>query len=138
MTKKKKWISAILLGAGESRRMGRDKLRLPWGRKTIFEHCLDVLLRSEAREIVVVLRPPSVELKDRIARYPASAKRKIKIVSNPNFREGMSRSIRIGLKSVQPLSAGVLIALGDQPLLRVSTINALIHGFLQRVTVTPL
>ena len=131
MAKRKKWISAILLGAGESRRMGRDKLMLPWAGKTVFEHCLDILLRSETMEIVVVLRSPSQELEGRIARYPGPAKRKIKVVVNPDSREGMSSSIRIGLRSIQPMSRGVLIALGDQPLLKARTINALIRAFSQ-------
>ena len=35
-------VSAILLGAGESKRMGANKLSLPWGEKTVLEHCLEV------------------------------------------------------------------------------------------------
>jgi molybdenum cofactor cytidylyltransferase len=124
-----KWISAILLGAGESKRMGRDKLMLPWGKKTVFEHCLEVLLRSEVREVVVVVRSPDEEFEDRTNRHPAFVRKKIKVVVNSDPHGGMSSSIRKGLRSLHPGSAGILIALGDQPLLKGSTINALIHAF---------
>jgi molybdenum cofactor cytidylyltransferase len=126
-----RWISAILLGAGESKRMGRDKLMLPWGKKTVLEHCLEVLLRSETREVVVVVRSRSKEFEDRINKYPALMRKKIKVVVNSDDPEGMSSSIRKGLRFVDPGSVGVLIALGDQPLLKANTINALIHAFIR-------
>jgi molybdenum cofactor cytidylyltransferase len=132
MIKKMKinWISAILLGAGESKRMGRDKLMLPWGNKTVLDHCLEVLLRSETREVVVVVRSQSVKFEERINTYPAFMRKKIKVVVNSDYPGGMSSSIRMGLKSIYLKSEGVLIALGDQPLLKTTTINALIHAFL--------
>ena len=127
---KTRWVSAVLLGAGESKRMGRDKLVLPWGKRTVLEHCLDVLLRSEIREVVVVVRSRSENFEDWISKYPAFMREKIKVVVNLDYPEGMSSSIRKGLKSVDPGSAGVLIALGDQPLLKSNTINGLIHAFI--------
>ena len=127
---KRKWVSAILLGAGESKRMGRDKLMLPWGKRTVLEHCLEVLLRSETREVVVVVRSRSEEFEDRINKHPVFMRKKIKVVVNSDYPEGMSSSIRKGLRFVDPGSAGVLIALGDQPLLKANTINALIHAFI--------
>jgi molybdenum cofactor cytidylyltransferase len=132
MTKKMKtkWVSTILLGAGESKRMGRDKLMLPWGKKTVLDHCLEVLLRSETREVVVVVRSRSEEFEERIDTYPAFMRKKIKVVVNSDYPGGMSSSIRKGLKSIHPKSEGVLIALGDQPLLKTTTVNALIHAFL--------
>lgn len=126
-----KWISAILLGAGESKRMGRDKLMLPWGKKTVLEHCLETLLRSEIGEVIVVLRGGSKELEDRIKKYSTFMQKRIKVVANPAYRRGMSSSIRKGLKSLHSKSEGVLIALGDQPLLKANTINALIHAFIR-------
>ena len=127
-----KWVSAILLGAGESKRMGRDKLVLPWGKKTVLSHCLEILLRSKTREVVVVARSRNEELEEKINAYPAFMRKKIKVVVNPDYPGGMSSSIRMGLKSLDSKTEGVLIALGDQPLLKASTINALIGAFLRR------
>jgi molybdenum cofactor cytidylyltransferase len=126
---KTKWVSAVLLGAGESKRMGRDKLMLPWGKRTVLKQCLDVLLRSETREVVVVVRSRSEDFEGWINKHPAFMREKIKVVVNSDYPEGMSSSIRKGLRFVDPGSAGVLIALGDQPLLKSNTINGLIHAF---------
>jgi molybdenum cofactor cytidylyltransferase len=140
-------VSAILLGAGESKRMGMDKLSLPWGRKTVLEHCLKTLLRSKVKEVVVVLN-------DRmkwIAEHPNDQKvhperrcfnppskvgfgdaERVKVVNNPHYKRGMSTSVRRGLQAIDPGSRGILIALGDQPLIKTRTINALIRVFVQR------
>ncbi len=116
-------ISAILLGAGESNRMGSDKLALPWGRKTVLERCFRTLIRSQVREVVIVRRIRSKELKDNFHG------KEIKTVTNLHPEQGMSLSIRQGLRAVHPESEGILIALGDQPFLKTRTINVLIRAF---------
>jgi molybdenum cofactor cytidylyltransferase len=116
-------ISAVLLGAGESKRMGVDKLSLPWGRRTILEHCFETLLRSEVEELVVVLGIRNKEVKNLFQG------RKVKIVINPHSKMGMSTSVRSGLQAIHPNCHGILIALGDQPFLKKRTIDALISAF---------
>ena len=119
-------ISAILLGAGQSKRMGVDKLSLPWGRRTVIEHCFNTLLRSDVQELVVVLGIRNQGIKDLFQG------RKVKVVINPNSNKGMSTSIRRGIEALRPRSGGILIALGDQPFVKRRTINVLIHAFDQR------
>ena len=119
----KDMISAILLGAGFSKRMGKDKLSLPWGKKTILEHCLEILLRSKVNEIVLVLG-------DRNRKAIGLFRRKnVKIAVNLRSQSGMSTSIRKGIQFIHPGSHGILIALGDQPFLKTRTVNALIRTF---------
>ena len=119
-------VSAILLGAGESKRMGVDKLFLPWRKKTVLEHSVETLLRSKVREVVTVIRGFQGTVVGHIK------DRKLKVVINPYYKRGMSTSIRKGLHALDPSSQGILIALGDQPLVKTRTINALIHAFVQR------
>ena len=119
-------VSAILLGAGESKRMGFDKLSLPYRKKTILGHCLDVLLRSKVKEVVVVLSDRTREMRSRLEGQ------RVKIVMNPYYKKGMSTSIRRGIQAIDPGSQGILIALGDQPFLKMRTVNALIHAFTKR------
>ncbi len=116
-------ISAILLAAGESKRMGVDKLGLPWGNGTVLEQCLKTLLRSEVEEVVVVLGERTRAFGELIP------ERRVKIVRNTEPRKGMSASIRKGLEGLDPSSTGILVALADQPLLRAKTINALLRAF---------
>jgi len=118
-------ISAILLGAGQSKRMGVDKLSLPWGRGTILGHCFNMLLGSDVQELVVVLGIQNEGLKNLFQG------RTVKVVVNPYSNKGMSTSIRRGIEALRPKSDGILIALGDQPFLKTRTINVLIHAFEQ-------
>jgi molybdenum cofactor cytidylyltransferase len=118
-------VSAILLGAGRSKRMGFDKLSLPWGKKTVFERCLETLLRSRVQELVIVLSLRNKRLRNLLRG------KNIKIVTNPRPGGGMSTSIRRGLQAIHPRSDGILIALGDQPFLKTRTINVLIRTFAQ-------
>lgn len=116
-------ISAILLGAGRSKRMGADKLSLPWGRRTVLEHCFNALLKSDVQELVVVLSLQNEGLKNLFQA------RKVRVVINPYSDKGMSTSIRRGIEALRPKNDGILIALGDQPFLKTRTINVLIHAF---------
>lgn len=119
-------ISAILLGAGKSKRMGVDKLSLPLGRKTVLERSLDALLRSKVKEVIVVLGGRTKRLRGCLEGL------KVKVIINPQYRKGMSTSIRRGLRAISPDSQGILIALGDQPFVKRRTIDALIDGFLRK------
>jgi molybdenum cofactor cytidylyltransferase len=140
-------VSAILLGAGESKRMGVDKLSLTWGRKTVLEHCLKTLLQSKVKEVIVVVNDRMKRLVDHAKDQKVHPERsfftppskvgfgdaeRVKIVNNRYYKRGMSTSVRRGLHAIDPRSHGILIALGDQPLIKTRTINALIHAFVQR------
>jgi molybdenum cofactor cytidylyltransferase len=116
-------ISAILLGAGESKRMRVDKLSLRLGRKTILEHCFETLWRSKVEEVTIVLSVRNQEIKN-LFKGP-----RVKIIVNPHSEKGMSTSIRKALRTIPSDSHGILIALGDQPFLKTRTINALIRAF---------
>jgi molybdenum cofactor cytidylyltransferase len=140
-------VSAILLGAGESKRMGVDKLSLPWGRKTVLEHCLKTLLQSKVKEVIIVLNDRMKWVVDHAKDQKVYPERRffnpslkvgfgdaerVKVVSNPYYKRGMSTSVRRGLHAIDASSQGILIALGDQPLIKTRTINALIHAFVQK------
>jgi molybdenum cofactor cytidylyltransferase len=116
-------ISAILLGAGESKRIGANKLLLPWGKKIVLTHCVDTLLQSTVKEVIVVLGDRTKVMESQLKG------RKVKVVMNPHYRRGMSTSIRRGIRAIDPNSHGILIALGDMPFLVSRTINSLIRAF---------
>jgi molybdenum cofactor cytidylyltransferase len=122
-------ISAILLGAGESKRMKGDKLSLPWGRESVLEHSFNTLLRSRVNEVIVVLNKQSEGMKRQFEKRAASTSKKVKIKFNPYYKHGMSTSIHGGLQVMDPRSKGILISLGDQPFLKTKTINVLLRAF---------
>jgi len=114
-------VSAILLAAGESKRMGRPKLLLPFGEGTVLGQTIDNLLSSKAGEVIVVLGCKAQEMIKAIANRP------VKIVVNPIYRQGMSTSIVAGLNLVDDRAHRFLIALADQPLVNSETLNRLIE-----------
>jgi molybdenum cofactor cytidylyltransferase len=116
-------LSAILLAAGESKRMGEPKQLMPFGQSTIVEQAIDNLLSSAVSEIIVVLGYRAEEVIKTIAARP------LRIVINPDYQQGMSTSIIAGLNLVASQSQAVMLALGDQPLVDSQTINRLIAEF---------
>jgi len=117
-------ISAILLAAGESNRMGQPKQLMPFGQSTIVERTIDNLLNSAVSETIVVLGYKDEEIRKTIAGKP------IKIAMNPDYQQGMSTSIIAGLKQVDKRARAVLIALGDQPFVNSQTITSLVEAFI--------
>ncbi|TES84081.1 MAG: molybdenum cofactor cytidylyltransferase [Dehalococcoidia bacterium] len=116
-------VSAILLAAGKSSRMGKLKQLMPLGESTMLEQTLDNLLGSKAAEVIVVLGYKAEEVMKRLSGKP------IKVVVNPLYRKGMSTSIAAGLKFVDSQSQAVMLTLADQPYVDSPTINRLIDAF---------
>ena len=116
-------VSAILLAAGQSKRMGEPKQLMPFGQSTILEQATDNLLNSAVDEVIVVLGYRAEEMKKTIAAKP------VKIVINPNYQQGMSTSITAGLNLIDSQAQAVMLALGDQPSVNSQIINRLIEEF---------
>ncbi len=118
---KSNFISVILLAAGESKRMGKPKLLLPLGGGTILEKTVDNILSSRVDEVIVVLGAEAQEMEKAITGKP------VKVVFNPDYRQGMSTSLIAGLKQVSSQAQRVMVALSDQPLIEKDTYNKLIN-----------
>jgi len=116
-------ICALVLAAGESRRMGTPKLLLPFGDKTIIEHIVDNINQSEVDKILVVLGSHREEIQNKLADRPVST------VVNHRYREGMLSSIQIGFGALPKDTAAALVCLGDQPFIPFSVIDALIEVY---------
>lgn len=117
-------VSAILLAAGKSERMGQNKLLLPWLGGTIIGRTLDNLIASQVREVVVVLGSRAQEMSQAIGG------RKVIQVLNPNYAGGMSTSLDTGLGMVGSQARWVMVALADQPLIPTETYDRLIEAAL--------
>ena len=116
-------ISAIVLAAGESKRMGKPKLMLPLGKSTILEQTIDNFLNSEVDEVITVLGYRAEEMLNLIANRP------VIVAINPAYRRGMSTSIVAGLSMVSDRAQGVMLGLADQPFVDTQTINHLVDEF---------
>lgn len=111
-------ISAIILAAGESKRMGQPKMLLKWGNSTVLEHVISVFANAGVEDIVVVTGAARDEVEKIVAVAQTSCP--ARSVFNEGFVEGeMLSSIQCGLRDLaEKDSSAALIALGDQPQVR--------------------
>ena len=56
---------------------------------------------------------------------------RIVIVENPNYSRGQLSSLKVGLSAIQPDSTGALVHLGDHPIVRVETFQAIVDSYNQ-------
>ena len=110
-------IGAVVLAAGEGRRFGGNKLLVTVGGEPVITRVLRAL---DGIERVVVVGAHVEELMQYL--------RSEVVIYNPNYREGMSTSIKLGLRFFQDYDA-VLIVLGDMPLITRETINKIINTY---------
>jgi molybdenum cofactor cytidylyltransferase len=115
-------ICAIVFAAGHSRRMGRQKLLLPWRDKTVIEQVVDEILASEVQKVFVVVGPDGEVQK-------ALAGRQLEVVVNPDAKTQMLDSLRCGLRTLPANCEGTLVTLGDQPLITAALINEMMAAF---------
>jgi len=116
-------VSAIVLAAGLSSRMGTAKALVRIGGKTMLERVLGTLRESLVSEIVVVLGHSAGTIQRSIDFGNARP------VINDSYREGMAGSLNIGLSNVSDHADAALIVLADQPFLKPETINCLIDEY---------
>ncbi len=120
-------ISAIILAAGQSRRMKKDghpnKLLLQIGDKKVIEHTADHVLASRVDEVYAVLGCKHDPLFDLL--QPKG----IHIVINDARDQGQSTSLVAGLNAIHPSSEGAIFFLADQPFVAPGLINHILKVF---------
>ena len=120
-------VSAILLAAGESQRMGGiNKLMLAVEGEPLLRHTVKTLLASRLGEVVVVLGHQAEEA--RILLHELE----VRTVVNSHYQEGQMSSVHCGLEALTRPCDGVMICLTDQPLLTAQDIDVLIDAFGRR------
>jgi molybdenum cofactor cytidylyltransferase len=113
-------IAAIVLAAGAGSRFGGSKLLAPLDGRPIVEHVVSAA-RGAGLEPIIVVVPPTGELDD----VDLGAVRRVR---NETPQEGLSSSVRLGLREVdvEPDVTAAVILPGDQPRVRATTIAALL------------
>lgn len=107
-------VAAILLAAGEGKRMGKPKQLLPFGQGTLLTHAVDTALEAGFAPLLVVVGAQADAVQASIASKP------VEIVQNQHWNSGMGSSIVAGVNHLQEMgadSAAVAVLLGDQPLI---------------------
>jgi len=116
-------IHAILLAAGESRRMGRPKALLPYQQETFLGHIISVLKTSTVDEITLVLGAHAEFIQSSIDLQGVS------IVINQHYTQGQLSSLISALKNLPEETEAMLLCLVDNPFLTQETVNRIIAKF---------
>src|SRR5277367_2403115 len=118
-------LEGVILAAGESRRMGFPKPLLDIGGRTFIEQIAETMLAVVPR-LVIVIGAHRERIRAAIPRDP-----RIAIVENPNYTNGQLSSLKAGLGDLQPDAAGALVHLGDHPMVRTETFQAIVDFYNQ-------
>lgn len=117
-------VTALVLAAGASSRMGRPKSLVPILGRPLLTRVLETVRSIDPAETVVVLGGDAEQIRAGVDLH------KTTVVVNPEFAEGMASSLRHGAAAAAPSKGPVLVVLGDQPFVEPATLEALIqrHG----------
>jgi len=118
-------IWAIVLAAGESRRMGSPKMVLPYQGMTMIGKVLDRILASEVEHIVTVVGGHQAVVMEAIRELP------VKYCYNDNYLSGMYSSVQCGFRFLPDDFRAAIVFLGDQPMAETVVINRLIESYSQ-------
>ncbi len=117
-------ITALILAAGQSTRMGRPKMSLAWGRTTVLGHIIDVFKAAGVENVLAVVGGERYTVQDIAQACGATT------VFNPKFAsEEMLSSLQIGLRSISEDTDAALVGLGDQPQIQEQTIRLILGEY---------
>lgn len=119
-------VGAVVLAAGAGTRFGGGKLLAPFQGRPVLQHVLDRLAASPLDPVVVVLGDDA----DRVGQ--GIDWRSERRVRNAEPGRGLASSVRLGIEALADDVDAVLIALGDQPLLASSVIDAIVAAGVDR------
>lgn len=117
-------VSAVILAAGTSKRMGEAKQLLPLGESTLLAQTIENVRSAALDEIILVLGSHAETIERQL---PHPLLERIKIVLNQSYGQGMASSLHAGLSAVDRDSSAALIVLGDQPFVRPQTLDQIVQ-----------
>jgi molybdenum cofactor cytidylyltransferase len=115
-----KMISAVVLAAGKSVRMGSQKMLMPWGDTTVLGKVIQTLQNAGMDDVVIVTNAS-------IAHSISNLQLPITINNNGE----MLTSIQAGLQTLKPSAEAALICLGDQPQVEEGSVRNVCEAFLK-------
>jgi molybdenum cofactor cytidylyltransferase len=116
-------IAAVVLAAGLSSRMGRNKLLAYIDGKPLIRRVVEAAAASSADPIVVVSGNAAAETAATLSGLD------VRVIDNPDYRNGLSTSLKCGLRELPDDCDGAVILLGDMPAVTAALIDRLVAAF---------
>lgn len=120
-------VSAVVLAAGRSQRMGNgNKLLANIDGKPVLRYVVEAVLASGVHAVIVVTGHQAHCIRRALSGCP------VRFAHNRHFADGLSTSLRVGVAAVRVDSTGVLCCLGDMPRVGPSELRRLVDAFTER------
>ena len=116
-------INAIILAAGQSKRMGKPKPLLRFNDKTFLDQIISVLRLSDADTITVVLGAGAETIKKSVDLSGTN------VVINKDYQQGQLSSLTAAIKETPQETDAVLVCLADSPFITEEVVNRIIRKF---------
>ncbi|MFN3491172.1 MAG: NTP transferase domain-containing protein [Anaerolineales bacterium] len=116
-------ISAIILAAGKSARMGQNKLLMKWGDATVLGKVIQTIRDSGIEDIVLVTSDEMRNTNNKLVKNYD-----LRITIN-NTNHEMLSSIQLGLQNQKAESEAAIICLGDQPQIESRSVRAVCEAY---------
>ncbi len=117
-------ISAIILAAGESKRMGQPKLLLQWGKLKVIEQVVTIFLKAGIEDILVITGAIREQVEKAIEQYP------VRKIHNSDYATGeMLSSLQCALRAMTNQTQAALIGLGDQPQIQERSVRLICEAY---------
>jgi molybdenum cofactor cytidylyltransferase len=116
-------IAALILAAGQSKRMGQPKMLLPWGETTVLGQVVNTFKAAGVEDLLVITGGAKEQVETLVG---DSAQTRF----NPNYADGeMLSSLMVGLAEVKPEVEAVLVGLGDQPQVQERSVRLVVEEY---------
>jgi molybdenum cofactor cytidylyltransferase len=116
-------VAAVVLAAGQSQRMGRNKLLLSWKDTTVLGWTMQNVLASGVASVVAV----TGHEREQVGRILLPSG--VQTIHNPDYANGMLSSLQAAVRRLPPEVSAVLVVLGDQPMVAPTVIDKLLHAY---------
>lgn len=116
-------INAIVLAAGESKRMGKPKPLLRFRDRTFLEQIVTTLRSSCLDKVTVVLGAEAERIEE------AADLSDAEVVINRDYRNGQLSSVVAGLKQVSPETEAIVLCLVDHPFITCDVVDRVVEAF---------
>ncbi|MGO9831326.1 MAG: NTP transferase domain-containing protein [Myxococcaceae bacterium] len=123
-------VAGVVLAAGTSSRMGRNKLLLPLGKQSVVRRAVETALAAGLEPLLVVLghEQERVQAELRGLRYTP--------VLNPAYAQGINTSVRCGIAAVPAEAQAALVMLADMPFVTSDMVRTVVERY--RAGTSPL
>ncbi len=116
-------VAGLVLAAGSSRRMGRNKLLLELDGEPIVRRTVRQALAADLCPVVVVLGHDSRAVRTTLSGLDCRS------VTNPHYRRGINRSLWAGVAALPAETSAVVVMLADMPLVTSEMLGALVDHY---------